>query len=171
MREPRSPLTNSMDAVSDRDYVLDFLSFASVLMMHMSRLSEELCLWSSTEFGFVELDDAFATGSSMMPQKKNPDISELVRGKTGRVYGELMAMLTTLKGLPLTYNKDLQEDKEGLFDAIDTVKFTLQVYRDMIATMTVMTGCGGRCLTIFPMLRIWQTIWSGKDCRSARPMR
>ena len=130
---------NSMDAVSDRDYVLDFLSFASVLMMHMSRLSEELCLWSSTEFGFVELDDAFATGSSMMPQKKNPDISELVRGKTGRVYGELMAMLTTLKGLPLTYNKDLQEDKEGLFDAIDTVKFTLQVYKDMIATMTVKT--------------------------------
>ena len=130
---------NSMDAVSDRDYILSFLSFASVLMMHMSRLSEELCLWSSTEFGFIELDDAFATGSSMMPQKKNPDISELVRGKTGRVYGELMAMLTTLKGLPLTYNKDLQEDKEGLFDAIDTVKFTLQVYRDMIATMTVKT--------------------------------
>ena len=130
---------NSMDAVSDRDYILNFLSFASVLMMHMSRLSEELCLWSSTEFGFIELDDAFATGSSMMPQKKNPDISELVRGKTGRVYGELMAMLTTLKGLPLTYNKDLQEDKEGLFDAIDTVKFTLQVYRDMIATMTVKT--------------------------------
>ena len=130
---------NSMDAVSDRDYILSFLSFASALMMHMSRLSEELCLWSSTEFGFIELDDAFATGSSMMPQKKNPDISELVRGKTGRVYGELMAMLTTLKGLPLTYNKDLQEDKEGLFDAIDTVKFTLQVYRDMIATMTVKT--------------------------------
>ena len=130
---------NSMDAVSDRDYILNFLSFASVLMMHMSRLSEELCLWSSSEFGFVELDDAFATGSSMMPQKKNPDISELVRGKTGRVYGELMAMLTTLKGLPLTYNKDLQEDKEGLFDAMDTVKFTLQVYKDMIATMTVNT--------------------------------
>ena len=130
---------NSMDAVSDRDYILDFLSFASILMMHMSRLSEELCLWSSTEFGFVELDDAFATGSSMMPQKKNPDISELVRGKTGRVFGELMALLTTLKGLPLTYNKDLQEDKEGLFDAIDTVKFTLQVYKDMIATMTVNT--------------------------------
>lgn len=128
---------NSMDAVSDRDYILDFLSFASVFMMHMSRLSEELCLWSSTEFGFIELDDAFATGSSMMPQKKNPDVSELVRGKTGRVYGELLAMLTTLKGLPLTYNKDLQEDKEGLFDAIDTVKFTLRVYNDMIATMTV----------------------------------
>ncbi|MGI6263372.1 MAG: argininosuccinate lyase, partial [Succiniclasticum sp.] len=128
-----------MDAVSDRDYILEFLSFASILMMHMSRLSEELCLWSSTEFGFIELDDAFATGSSMMPQKKNPDISELVRGKTGRVYGEMIAMMTTLKGLPLTYNKDLQEDKEGLFDAIDTVKFTLQVYRDMILTMQVKT--------------------------------
>ena len=128
---------NSMDAVSDRDYIIEFLSFASTLMMHMSRLSEEICLWSSTEFGFVELDDAFATGSSMMPQKKNPDISELVRGKTGRVYGHLMAMLTTAKGLPLTYNKDLQEDKEGFFDAIDTVKFTLAVYRDMILTMTV----------------------------------
>lgn len=130
---------NSMDAVSDRDYILEFLSFASILMMHMSRLSEELCLWSSTEFGFIELDDAFATGSSMMPQKKNPDISELVRGKTGRVYGEMIAMMTALKGLPLTYNKDLQEDKEGLFDAIDTVKFTLQVYRDMILTMQVRT--------------------------------
>lgn len=128
---------NSMDAVSDRDYVIEFLSFASTLMMHMSRLSEEICLWSSTEFGFVELDDGFATGSSMMPQKKNPDISELVRGKTGRVYGHLMAMLTTAKGLPLTYNKDLQEDKEGFFDAIDTVKFTLAVYRDMILSMTV----------------------------------
>lgn len=128
---------NSMDAVSDRDYIIEFLSFASTLMMHMSRLSEELCLWSSTEFGFVELDDGFATGSSMMPQKKNPDISELVRGKTGRVYGHLMAMLTTAKGLPLTYNKDLQEDKEGFFDAVDTVKFTLQVYRDMLLTMTV----------------------------------
>lgn len=128
---------NSMDAVSDRDYIIEFLSFASTLMMHMSRLSEEICLWSSTEFGFVELDDAFATGSSMMPQKKNPDISELVRGKTGRVYGHLMAMLTTAKGLPLTYNKDLQEDKEGFFDAIDTVKFTLAVYRDMILTMMV----------------------------------
>lgn len=128
---------NSMDAVSDRDYIIEFLSFASTLMMHMSRLSEEICLWSSTEFGFVELDDAFATGSSMMPQKKNPDISELVRGKTGRVYGHMMAMLTTAKGLPLTYNKDLQEDKEGFFDAIDTVKFTLAVYRDMILTMTV----------------------------------
>jgi argininosuccinate lyase len=128
---------NSMDAVSDRDYVIEFLSFASMLMMHMSRLSEEICLWSSTEFGFIELDDAFATGSSMMPQKKNPDIAELVRGKTGRVYGHLQAMLVTAKGLPLTYNKDLQEDKEGFFDAVDTIKFSLAVYRDMILSMTV----------------------------------
>ena len=128
---------NSMDAVSDRDYIIEFLSFASILMMHMSRMSEEICLWSSTEFGFVELDDAFATGSSMMPQKKNPDISELVRGKTGRVYGHLQAMLVTLKGLPLTYNKDLQEDKEGFFDTIDTIKFSLAVYRDMLLTMQV----------------------------------
>ena len=128
---------NSMDAVSDRDYVIEFLSFASMLMMHMSRLSEEICLWSSTEFGFIELDDAFATGSSMMPQKKNPDIAELVRGKTGRVYGHLQAMLVTAKGLPLTYNKDLQEDKEGFFDAVDTIKFSLAVYCDMILTMTV----------------------------------
>ena len=128
---------NSMDAVSDRDYVSEFLSFASLLMMHMSRLSEEICLWSSTEFGFIELDDAFATGSSMMPQKKNPDIAELVRGKTGRVYGHLQAMLVTAKGLPLTYNKDLQEDKEGFFDAVDTIKFSLAVYCDMILTMTV----------------------------------
>ena len=128
---------NSMDAVSDRDYVIEFLSFASMLMMHMSRLSEEICLWSSTEFGFIELDDALATGSSMMPQKKNPDIAELVRGKTGRVYGHLQAMLVTAKGLPLTYNKDLQEDKEGFFDAVDTIKFSLAVYCDMILTMTV----------------------------------
>ncbi len=128
---------NSMDAVSDRDYVIEFLSFASVLMMHMSRLSEEFCLWSSTEFGFIELDDAFATGSSMMPQKKNPDIAELVRGKTGRVYGHLQAMLVTAKGLPLTYNKDLQEDKEGFFDAVDTIKFSLAVFREMVLTMTV----------------------------------
>lgn len=128
---------NSMDAVSDRDYVIEFLSFASILMLHLSRLSEEVCLWSSTEFGFIELDDGFATGSSMMPQKKNPDIAELVRGKTGRVYGHLQALLVTVKGLPLTYNKDLQEDKEGLFDAIDTIKFSLTVYRDMLLTMIV----------------------------------
>lgn len=128
---------NSMDAVSDRDYILEFLSFASICMMHLSRLSEEICLWSSTEFGFIDLDDAFATGSSMMPQKKNPDIAELVRGKMGRVYGNMMGLFATIKGLPLAYNKDLQEDKEGFFDTIDTVKFSLQVYRDMILTMKV----------------------------------
>lgn len=162
---------NSMDAVSDRDYILEFLSFASILMMHMSRLSEELCLWSSTEFGFVELDDAFATGSSMMPQKKNPDISELVRGKTGRVYGEMIALMTTLKGLPLTYNKDLQEDKEGLFDAIDTVKFTLQVYGDMIRTMQVKTDRMKWAVSHdFRTRRTWRTTWCAKGYRSARPM-
>lgn len=128
---------NSMDAVSDRDYILELLSFASILMSHLSRLSEEIILWSSTEFAFIELDDAYATGSSMMPQKKNPDIAELVRGKTGRVYGHLLALLTVIKGLPLTYNKDLQEDKEGLFDTIDTVKFSLVVYKSMMETLTV----------------------------------
>ena len=127
---------NSMDAVSDRDYIIEFLSFASTLMMHMSRLSEEICLWSSTEFGFVELDDAFATGSSMMPQKKNPDIAELVRGKTGRVYGALMSLLTTMKGLPLAYNKDMQEDKELTFDAIDTTKGCILLFTGMLDTMT-----------------------------------
>lgn len=113
---------NSMDAVSDRDFVLEFLFSSAVLMMHLSRLSEELIIWSSQEFGFVTLPDAFSTGSSMMPQKKNPDLPELIRGKTGRVYGHLMGLLTTMKGLPLTYNKDMQEDKEALFDTVDTVK-------------------------------------------------
>ena len=128
---------NSLDAVSDRDYILEFLSFASIMMMHLSRISEEIILWCSREFSFIELDDAHCTGSSMMPQKKNPDVSELVRGKTGRVIGHLMAMLTTAKGLPLAYNKDLQEDKEGLFDTIDTVKFSLSVYSAMIRAMRV----------------------------------
>ena len=128
---------NSLDAVSDRDYILEFLSFASILMMHLSRISEEIILWCSKEISFIELDDAHCTGSSMMPQKKNPDVSELVRGKTGRVIGHLMAMLTTAKGLPLAYNKDLQEDKEGLFDTIDTVKFSLSVYAQMIKAMRV----------------------------------
>ena len=129
--------TNSMDAVSDRDYILEFLAAASILMVHLSRLSEEIILWCSREFSFVELDDAHCTGSSMMPQKKNPDVSELVRGKTGRVVGHLMAILTAVKGLPLAYNKDLQEDKEGLFDAIDTVKFSLAVYAQLIRGMKV----------------------------------
>ncbi|MCM0761567.1 MULTISPECIES: argininosuccinate lyase [Sporomusa] len=128
---------NSLDAVSDRDYILEFLSFASILMMHLSRISEEIILWSSTEFSFIELDDAHCTGSSIMPQKKNPDVAELVRGKTGRVFGHLMAMLTVAKGLPLAYNKDLQEDKEGLFDTIDTVKFSLTVYAAMLRGMKV----------------------------------
>ena len=131
-----SVYANSMDAVSDRDYIIEFLSFASTLMMHMSRLSEEFCLWSSTEFGFIELDDAFATGSSMMPQKKNPDIAELVRGKTGRVYGALTSMLTTMKGIPLAYNKDMQEDKELTFDAIDTVKGCIALFTGMVSTMS-----------------------------------
>ena len=127
--------TNSLDAVSDRDYILEFLSAASILMVHLSRLSEEIILWCSREFSFVELDDAHCTGSSMMPQKKNPDVSELVRGKTGRVVGHFMAMLMAVKGLPLAYNKDLQEDKEGLFDTIDTVKFSLAVYAQLIRGM------------------------------------
>ena len=129
--------TNSLDAVSDRDYIMEFLAASSILMVHLSRLSEETILWCSREFSFVELDDAHCTGSSMMPQKKNPDVSELVRGKTGRVVGHLMAMLTTVKGLPLAYNKDLQEDKEGIFDAIDTVKFSLAVYARILRGMKV----------------------------------
>ena len=129
--------SNSLDAVSDRDYIMEFLSAASILMVHLSRLSEETILWCSREFFFIELDDAHCTGSSMMPQKKNPDVSELVRGKTGRVMGHLMAMLTTVKGLPLAYNKDLQEDKEGIFDAIDTIKFSLAVYARILRGMKV----------------------------------
>ena len=130
---------NSLDAVSDRDYILEFLSAASILMVHLSRLSEEIIFWCSREFSFVELDDAHCTGSSMMPQKKNPDVPELVRGKTGRVIGHLMAMLTTVKALPLAYNKDLQEDKEGLFDAIDTIKFSLAVFAQIIRGMKIKT--------------------------------
>ena len=126
---------NSIDGVSDRDFCVEFISNCSILMMHLSRFSEELILWSSWEFKFVELSDAYTTGSSIMPQKKNPDMAELIRGKTGRVYGDLMAILTTLKGLPLAYNKDMQEDKEGLFDAVDTVKMCLDVMIPMIATL------------------------------------
>lgn len=129
--------SNSLDAVSDRDYILEFMSAASILMVHLSRFSEEIILWCSREFNFIELDDAHCTGSSMMPQKKNPDVPELVRGKTGRVIGHLMAMLTTVKALPLAYNKDLQEDKEGLFDAIDTVKFSLAVFAQIVVGMKV----------------------------------
>lgn len=131
---------NSLDAVSDRDFILEFLSNASTVMMHLSRLSEELVLWSSTEFRFIELDDAFCTGSSIMPQKKNPDVAELVRGKTGRVYGNLMGLLTVLKSLPLAYNKDMQEDKEGMFDTVATLQGALQLFAPMITTMKVNTG-------------------------------
>ncbi|MBW1870135.1 MAG: argininosuccinate lyase, partial [Deltaproteobacteria bacterium] len=127
---------NSMDAVSDRDFVLEFLFNASVLMMHMSRLSEELVIWSSQEFGFIAISDAFCTGSSIMPQKKNPDLPELIRGKTGRVYGHLMSLLTTMKGLPLTYNKDIQEDKEALFDSSDTVQICLEVMARLLGKIT-----------------------------------
>ena len=127
---------NSMDAVSDRDFVLDFLFASSVLMMHLSRLSEELVLWSTQEFGFINISDAFCTGSSIMPQKKNPDIPELIRGKTGRAYGHLISLLTTMKGLPLTYNKDMQEDKEALFDTADTVESCLEVMGRLLGGVT-----------------------------------
>ena len=127
---------NSMDSVSDRDYLIEFLSALSTIMMHLSRFSEEVIIWNTNEYQFVEIDDAYSTGSSIMPQKKNPDIAELVRGKTGRVYGALMSMLTTMKGIPLAYNKDMQEDKELTFDAIDTVKGCLALFTGMISTMT-----------------------------------
>lgn len=128
---------NSLDAVSDRDYLLQFLSFASICAMHLSRLSEEFIYWSTSEFRFIELDDGYSTGSSIMPQKKNPDMCELIRGKTGRIYGSLMGLLTVMKGLPLAYDKDMQEDKEGVFDAMDTLYFALDIYAGMINTMTV----------------------------------
>lgn len=128
---------NSLDAVSDRDYLLQFLSFASICAMHLSRLSEEFIYWATSEFQFIELDDGYSTGSSIMPQKKNPDMCELIRGKTGRVYGHLIGLLTVMKGLPLAYDKDMQEDKEGVFDALDTLYFALDIYAGMISTMTV----------------------------------
>ncbi|NEW08824.1 argininosuccinate lyase [Paenibacillus sp. SYP-B3998] len=130
---------NSLDAVSDRDFILEFLSNASMIMMHLSRFCEEMVLWSSTEFAFIELDDAFCTGSSIMPQKKNPDVAELVRGKTGRVYGNLFGLMTVLKSLPLAYNKDMQEDKEGMFDTVRTLQGALQLFAPMVATMKVNT--------------------------------
>ena len=131
---------NSLDGVSDRDFCVELMSAIATEMMHLSRFSEEIILWSSWEFKFIELSDAYTTGSSIMPQKKNPDMAELVRGKTGRIYGDLMALLTTLKGLPLAYNKDMQEDKESVFDACDTIKMCLQVFSGMIATMTANTA-------------------------------
>ena len=131
------PTDNSLDSVSDRDFAIEFLSACSILMMHLSRFAEEVILWCSWEFKYVELDDAYSTGSSMMPQKKNPDVAELVRGKTGRVYGSLITLLTVMKGIPLAYNKDMQEDKEPVFDTIDTVKMVLPVFASMIETMIV----------------------------------
>ena len=131
------PCINSIDGVSDRDFCLELISDFAIAMMHLSRFSEEIVLWSSWEFGFVELDDSFTTGSSIMPQKKNSDMAELVRGKTGRVYGDLMALLTTLKGLPLAYNKDMQEDKECIFDCVDTIKICLEVFAPMVESMSV----------------------------------
>ncbi len=130
---------NSIDGVSDRDFLCEFAFDLSLIMTHLSRFSEEIILWCSSEFGFIELDDAFSTGSSIMPQKKNPDIAELVRGKTGRVYGDLVTLLTMLKGIPLAYNKDMQEDKEAIFDAIDNVKLCIELFTSMIATMTIKT--------------------------------
>src|SRR2546428_4403727 len=135
---------NSLDAVSDRDFVVETLAALALVMAHASRFAEELVLWSSQEFGFVELPDAFCTGSSMMPQKKNPDVPELVRGKTGRVYGHLLALLTTLKGLPLSYNRDLQEDKEALFDALDTATASVDVYTELIKGLTVQRAAMAR---------------------------
>ena len=134
----KKPTENSMDSVSDRDFAIEFLSACSILMMHLSRFSEEIILWCSWEFKFVEMDDAYSTGSSIMPQKKNPDVAELVRGKTGRVYGSLITLLTVMKGLPLAYNKDMQEDKEPVFDAIDTVELCIPVFSAMLETMTVL---------------------------------
>jgi argininosuccinate lyase len=128
---------NSLDAVSDRDFVLEYEAAASICMMHISRLAEEIILWSSAEFNFIELDEAYATGSSIMPQKKNPDVAELARGKTGRIYGSLMALLTTMKALPLAYNRDMQEDKQGFFDTVDTMLSTLAVFAGMIRTLKV----------------------------------
>ena len=135
----QKPTDNSMDSVSDRDFAIEFLSACSILMMHLSRFSEEIILWCSWEFKYVELDDAYSTGSSIMPQKKNPDVAELVRGKTGRVYGSLITLLTVMKGLPLAYNKDMQEDKEPVFDAIDTVEMCLPVFTAMLDTLTVLS--------------------------------
>jgi argininosuccinate lyase len=133
--EFEGPTLNSMDSVSDRDYLIEYMAALSTIMMHLSRLSEEIIIWNSNEYRFVDIDDAYSTGSSIMPQKKNPDIAELVRGKTGRVYGDLMSLLTTMKGIPLAYNKDMQEDKEAAFDAMDTVKNCLTLFTDMLRTL------------------------------------
>jgi hypothetical protein len=131
------PTENSLDSVSDRDFIIELAMIISVISMHLSRFSEEIIIWCTSEFSFINLDDAFATGSSIMPQKKNPDIAELVRGKTGRIYGNLMGILTTMKALPLAYNKDMQEDKEGIFDSIDNIKLSIEIFYLMLDTITV----------------------------------
>ena len=138
IRDRNGITANSLDGVSDRDFIIELISCLSLVMVHLSRFSEEIILWCSWEFKFIELDDAYSTGSSIMPQKKNPDMAELVRGKSGRVFGDLTAMLTAVKGLPLAYNKDMQEDKEAVFDAVDTVKMSLAVFAPMISTMKVL---------------------------------
>ena len=132
-----APTVNSLDSVSDRDFIIELASIISIISMHLSRFSEEIIIWCTSEFSFVKLDDAFATGSSIMPQKKNPDIAELVRGKSGRIYGNLIAILTTMKALPLAYNKDMQEDKEGIFDSIDNIKICIEIFYEMLSTMDV----------------------------------
>ena len=165
----RKPTDNSMDSVSDRDFAIELLSACSILMMHLSRFSEEIILWCSWEFKYVELDDAYSTGSSIMPQKKNPDVAELVRGKTGRVYGSLVTLLTVMKGLPLAYNKDMQEDKECVFDAIDTVKMCLPVFTAMLDTLTVKEKiCTARPRAASSTLQIAPTTWSKRVCPSGR---
>ena len=151
---------NSLDAVSDRDFLLEFLAHASIIMVHLSRLSEELILWSSGEFGFVVLPDAYATGSSIMPQKKNPDVPELIRGKCGRVAGHLMGLLMTVKGLPLAYNRDLQEDKEPLFDTVDTVKAAVTLMAGLLANWKCgRSGWPRRCTAVSSPPPIWRTTW------------
>ncbi len=167
-----APTRNSMDSVSDRDYVIELLSAFSTIMMHLSRFSEEIILWNSNEYRFVEIDDAYSTGSSIMPQKKNPDIAELVRGKTGRVYGALTSILTTMKGIPLAYNKDMQEDKELTFDAIDTVKGCIALFTGMVSTMQFNKDQhGGKCKeTALQMPQTQQIIWLTTVYRSVMHM-
>ena len=148
----KGPTLNSLDGVSDRDYVIEFASALSIIMMHLSRISEEFIMWGSYEFKFLELDDAFATGSSIMPQKKNPDITELIRGKNGRVYGDLMSLLVTMKSLPLAYNKDMQEDKEAIFDALDNVKMCLETFIPMLETTIFIKIMSSSILTKTPSL-------------------
>ena len=156
---------NSLDAVSDRDFIVEFLSNSSLMMMHLSRFREEIILWSSQEFQFIELDDAFSTGSSIMPQKKNPDMAELIRGKTGRVYGNLIGLLTVLKGLPLAYNKDMQEDKEGMFDTVKTVIGSLKIFAGMISTMKVKTDVMEKATkNDFSNATELLIIWLQKEC-------